>query len=138
VVTGRLASADRTHPLWECTFHIKRNLIKGRAFHTVGLRFASLPSPLTSAMFPSSIQTSDEETPLLQKKKVRGRTPLPKFQIGIILLLQICEPLTSQSIYPYINQVWTRRHSWCKQFTDSSFFCSSSASSVSLVVTKEK
>ncbi|KAF8813393.1 major facilitator superfamily transporter [Phlegmacium glaucopus] len=33
--------------------------------------------------------------------------PLPKLQLGIILLLQICEPITSQSIYPYINQLIT-------------------------------
>jgi hypothetical protein len=50
----------------------------------------------------------DEGTPLLasagdlQKPK---RTPLPKRQIAIVLLLQICEPITSQSIYPYINAV---------------------------------
>ncbi|KAH6909217.1 major facilitator superfamily domain-containing protein [Coprinopsis sp. MPI-PUGE-AT-0042] len=60
---------------------------------------------LKDALFIRLDSASDEETPLLQKKKVRGRTPLPKFQIGIVLLLQICEPLTSQSIYPYINQL---------------------------------
>lgn len=47
----------------------------------------------------------DEETALLGTNLKRKITPLPKLQIGIILLLQICEPLTSQSIYPYINQV---------------------------------
>ncbi|KAJ7176473.1 major facilitator superfamily domain-containing protein [Mycena filopes] len=33
------------------------------------------------------------------------RTPLPKLQLTVILLVQICEPLSSQSIYPYINQL---------------------------------
>ncbi|KAJ7728465.1 major facilitator superfamily domain-containing protein [Mycena metata] len=33
------------------------------------------------------------------------RTPLPKFQLAIIMLVQVCEPLASQSIYPYINQL---------------------------------
>ena len=52
----------------------------------------------------------NEETPLLLPSKGNERaprkaTPLPKFQIAIVLLLQICEPITSQSIYPYINQV---------------------------------
>ena len=49
----------------------------------------------------------DEETPLLNSntQKQRLPTPLPKLQIAIVLLLQVCEPLTSQSIYPYINQV---------------------------------
>ena len=47
----------------------------------------------------------DEGTPLLASSGERKRTPLPKRQIGIVLLLQICEPITSQSIYPYINAV---------------------------------
>ena len=45
----------------------------------------------------------DEETPLLVKPK--PRTPLPWLQISIVMLLQMCEPVASQSISPYINQV---------------------------------
>ena len=55
---------------------------------------------------PSHI-VDDETRPLLNddsRKKTRP-TPLPKLQIAIVLLLQVCEPITSQSIYPYINQV---------------------------------
>ncbi|KAJ7667205.1 major facilitator superfamily domain-containing protein [Mycena rosella] len=37
-------------------------------------------------------------------KKAQG-TPLPKLQLSIIMLIQICEPLASQSISPYINQL---------------------------------
>ncbi|KAK7019729.1 hypothetical protein VNI00_017968 [Paramarasmius palmivorus] len=53
---------------------------------------------------------SNESSPLLQdqenaRTKHKTKTPLPKLQIAIILLLQLCEPLTSQSIYPYINQL---------------------------------
>ncbi|KAF6743819.1 major facilitator superfamily transporter [Ephemerocybe angulata] len=51
------------------------------------------------------VETSDEETPLLKQQRPKGRTPLPKLQIGIVLLLQVCEPLCSQSIYPYINEL---------------------------------
>ena len=47
----------------------------------------------------------DESTPLLASSGESKQTPLPKHQIGIVLLLQICEPITSQSIYPYINAV---------------------------------
>ncbi|THU83159.1 MFS general substrate transporter [Dendrothele bispora CBS 962.96] len=49
----------------------------------------------------------DEESPLLTNRNVKTRktTPLPKVQILVVLLLQICEPVTSQSIYPYINQL---------------------------------
>ncbi|KAF8875926.1 major facilitator superfamily domain-containing protein [Infundibulicybe gibba] len=50
--------------------------------------------------------TIDEETALLAPaKKLHKPTPLPKVQIGIVLLLQLCGPITSQSIYPYINQL---------------------------------
>jgi len=51
----------------------------------------------------------DEETPLLSPTPVlsqkRQATPLPKLQISIVLLLQLCEPIIGQSIYPYISQV---------------------------------
>jgi hypothetical protein len=31
-------------------------------------------------------------------------TPLPKFQIFIVLLIQFAEPLTGLVIYPFVNQ----------------------------------
>ena len=37
------------------------------------------------------------------KKKVV--TPLPKLQLGVLLFFQLAEPITSQCIYPFINQV---------------------------------
>ncbi|KAF8875778.1 major facilitator superfamily domain-containing protein [Infundibulicybe gibba] len=46
----------------------------------------------------------NEETALLARAK-KQPTPLPKVQIGIALLLQLSEPIASQSIYPYINQL---------------------------------
>ncbi|KAF9443306.1 MFS general substrate transporter [Macrolepiota fuliginosa MF-IS2] len=59
---------------------------------------------------PTDSAFLDEETPLLSSPvsdvpKKRQPRPLPKFQIAIVLLMQICEPITSQSIYPYINQL---------------------------------
>lgn len=54
---------------------------------------------------PLLIEAADEETPLLKQKQQKAPTPLPKLQIGIVLLLQLCEPLCSMSIYPYINEV---------------------------------
>ncbi|CCM04325.1 uncharacterized protein FIBRA_06496 [Fibroporia radiculosa] len=52
----------------------------------------------------------DEETALLSgskttRKEARPITPLPKLQIGILLLLQLAEPISSQCIYPFINQL---------------------------------
>ncbi|KAH8985272.1 MFS general substrate transporter [Lactarius akahatsu] len=47
-----------------------------------------------------------EETPLLHDGKApRTETPLPITQIAVLLLLQLCEPITSLSINPYINQL---------------------------------
>ncbi|KAI0833428.1 MFS general substrate transporter [Trametes gibbosa] len=50
----------------------------------------------------------DEETALLsppERKPTRTPTPLPKLQIFILLLMQLAEPITSQCIYPFINQL---------------------------------
>ena len=52
----------------------------------------------TQHFLPAADHDSDSE------KKPLPNT-LPKLQFAIVLLLQICEPITSQSIYPYINQV---------------------------------
>ncbi|KAH9054528.1 MFS general substrate transporter [Lactarius vividus] len=60
-------------------------------------------------MSPKAFQGTpepEEETPLLRGGNTpRARTPLPITQIVILLLLQLCEPITSQSIKPYINQL---------------------------------
>jgi hypothetical protein len=52
----------------------------------------------------------DEQMPLLAQPSHMSNTkktptPLPKLQLTIALLLQMCEPITSSSLYPYINQV---------------------------------
>ncbi|KAF8888464.1 major facilitator superfamily domain-containing protein [Gymnopilus junonius] len=43
-----------------------------------------------------------ESTPLIVKKKP---TPLPKFQLFILLWIQLAEPMSSQVIYPFINKL---------------------------------
>ena len=52
----------------------------------------------------------DDENTLLLNAQLESikqkRTPLPWLQITIILLLHTCEPISSQSIYPYINEVF--------------------------------
>ncbi|KAF9266382.1 major facilitator superfamily transporter [Marasmius fiardii PR-910] len=48
-------------------------------------------------------QVLNEETPLMPRK--RQRTPLDWSQLTVLYLMQICEPIASQSIYPYINQL---------------------------------
>jgi hypothetical protein len=48
---------------------------------------------------------TQESTPLIPKKKA---TPLPKFQLFILLWVQLAEPITSQVIYPFINKVRRR------------------------------
>ncbi|KAH9926269.1 MFS general substrate transporter [Epithele typhae] len=53
-----------------------------------------------------------EITPLLtehgvdhEAHKPRKKTPLPALQVGILMLVQIAEPMTSHSIFPYVNQL---------------------------------
>ena len=60
----------------------------------------------------------DEETPLLPPAEGpvaitpggsdEVTTPLPRLQIGILLLILLTEPICSQCIYPFINQVTPR------------------------------
>ncbi|KAF8920738.1 major facilitator superfamily domain-containing protein [Mucidula mucida] len=48
----------------------------------------------------------DEESPLLRPQHAKPkRTPLPVFQLFIVLVLQLAEPLTSQVIYPFTPQL---------------------------------
>ncbi|KAI0364963.1 MFS general substrate transporter [Pilatotrama ljubarskyi] len=50
----------------------------------------------------------DETCPLLHEAeggKTRKPTPLPKGQIAILMLLALAEPITSLSIFPFINQL---------------------------------
>ena len=54
----------------------------------------------------SSPTRQDEETPLLQRDNAPRRpTPLPKAQLFLLLLLRLAEPITSNSISPYISEV---------------------------------
>ncbi|KAJ7679391.1 major facilitator superfamily multidrug-resistance, DHA1 sub-family [Mycena polygramma] len=48
---------------------------------------------------PSSQNQSDTQTPAPQK-----RTPIPKFQLFILLLIQLAEPATGLVIYPFVVQ----------------------------------
>jgi hypothetical protein len=53
---------------------------------------------------------AEEETPLLRKRNApRTETPLPITQVTVLVSLQLCEPIASQSISPYINQVRVRQ-----------------------------
>ncbi|KAJ7616315.1 MFS general substrate transporter [Mycena polygramma] len=45
---------------------------------------------------------ASESTPLITPQKA---SPLPKFQLFILLWVQLAEPLTSQVIYPFINKL---------------------------------
>lgn len=54
-------------------------------------------------------QFPDEETALLapERKALKTQTPLPRLQISILLIISLAEPITSNCIYPFINQVCT-------------------------------
>ncbi|KAG1880508.1 hypothetical protein C8R48DRAFT_684329 [Suillus tomentosus] len=47
-----------------------------------------------------------ETSPLLHEAtQTKQKTPLPKLQIGILMLVQMAEPIACMSIYPCINQL---------------------------------
>ncbi|KAI6026339.1 MFS general substrate transporter [Pisolithus microcarpus] len=56
----------------------------------------------------SSNSQRDDRTPLLSNadgKEPRKPTPLPKGQIMILMLVALVEPIASQCIYPFINEL---------------------------------
>lgn len=55
-------------------------------------------------MTMTSIHATDEETPLLQDQP-RKKTPLPWFQLWLVILLQMGESMTAQVISPFVPQV---------------------------------
>ncbi|KAG1748654.1 major facilitator superfamily domain-containing protein [Suillus lakei] len=48
---------------------------------------------------------ASETTPLVPAEAPKPKTPLPKLQLGILMTLQLAEPIASTSIFPYINQL---------------------------------
>ncbi|KAG0709385.1 major facilitator superfamily domain-containing protein [Suillus ampliporus] len=53
-----------------------------------------------------SPRTASDTTPLIPAgASKRPKTPLPKFQICILLMLHVTEPIASMSIFSYINQL---------------------------------
>ncbi|OAX38190.1 MFS transporter [Rhizopogon vinicolor AM-OR11-026] len=62
---------------------------------------------MSSSAAPSDGTNANELTPLLDagQQGQKKPTPLPKFQTSILMLALLIEPIASQSIYPYINQL---------------------------------
>ncbi|KAG6909375.1 hypothetical protein DXG01_000814 [Tephrocybe rancida] len=58
----------------------------------------AIDEPLLSPQHEDA--TTDDSEPMTPVK----RTPLPKFQLFIIFLIQFAEPITATVIYPFINQ----------------------------------
>ena len=55
---------------------------------------------------PDSPHVASEVTPLVPAKAFKKpKTPLPKLQVGILMMLHVADPIASMSIFPYINQV---------------------------------
>ena len=48
---------------------------------------------------------NDEDSTGEARQERKQPTPLPKLQIGVLLFYHLAEPITSQCIYPFINQV---------------------------------
>ncbi|KAI6110870.1 MFS general substrate transporter [Pisolithus croceorrhizus] len=47
----------------------------------------------------------DENTPLLESPQAKTKTPLPKIQLGLTLFILFSQPMSSQYIFPFINQL---------------------------------
>jgi hypothetical protein len=47
----------------------------------------------------------NEETALLPKARVLKPTPLPKVQLGILMISQLAEPISASCILPFIRRV---------------------------------
>ncbi|KAI6099650.1 major facilitator superfamily domain-containing protein [Pisolithus sp. B1] len=47
----------------------------------------------------------DGSTPLLENSQAKTKTPLPKIQLGLTLFVLFSEPMSSQYIFPFINQL---------------------------------
>ncbi|KAI6095037.1 MFS general substrate transporter [Pisolithus croceorrhizus] len=47
----------------------------------------------------------DESTPLLENPQAKTKTPLPKIQLGLTLFVLFSQPMSSQYIFPFINQL---------------------------------
>jgi hypothetical protein len=62
-----------------------------------------LDPPLVPETLNLRIMNLSESTPLVAPH--RQPSPLPKFQLFILLWVQLAEPLTSQVIYPFISKV---------------------------------
>lgn len=57
-------------------------------------------------MDSSNSRITSETTPLVPAgASKKPKTPLPKLQIGILMTLQLVEPIAAMSIFPYINQL---------------------------------
>lgn len=58
-------------------------------------------------MSTPSENDADEHTSLLSSTpaKIEKQTPLPRVQFGVLLFVMLSEPITSQLISPFINQV---------------------------------
>lgn len=54
---------------------------------------ASAPISSTTQNEPEAVEATEEK-----------RTPLPKFQLSLVMLIQFAEPITALVIYPFINQ----------------------------------
>ncbi|KAI5990099.1 MFS general substrate transporter [Pisolithus albus] len=48
---------------------------------------------------------TDESTPLLENSEAKTKTPLPKVQLGLTLFVLFSQPMSSQYIFPFINQL---------------------------------
>jgi hypothetical protein len=57
-----------------------------------------------TAVTRMTLETGENSPYEGNERTIRKRTPLPKFQLFIVSLIQFAEPVTATVIYPFINQ----------------------------------
>ena len=110
-LSGRGRQRLRACSSRRCRRHLTQRQVRNDSGDAPCVFWFSPPSKVQTATMEAEERQhevhADEESHLLDhSQKHRHKSPAHlKRQLAIIMLLQICSPITSQSIYPYINQV---------------------------------
>ncbi|KIM71098.1 hypothetical protein PILCRDRAFT_17383 [Piloderma croceum F 1598] len=86
---------------------LERDVVRGNMVYMVLCAITAAGNPTnmsTCEVDAENTIIADEQTALLTRT-VEKPTPLPRLQISIVLLLLLAEPITSQCIIPFINQL---------------------------------
>ena len=73
-------------------------------FSLPGIFSSSISPPILEVLSSFQMTTISTENSSHDAQQERKPTPLPKFQVFIVYLIQFAEPITALVIYPFVNQ----------------------------------